>query len=211
MSTADDAHELVFAVCHDVGNLLAAVRLQAHLLGDEAGPRALAQASVDVDDLSARAGALLAQIRPLLADGEDRRVEVPPAAVLAAVEATLLDEGLRGLTLEVQTESSMPHVSLDADALKSMLVCQVYGALETTKAPGKIVLSCGRDGDELVFGVEDDAADDDLDTWRTSARRGRPLACAVAAHILGRGGGRVSLQSRGTRRTLELRLLVPND
>lgn len=202
----DDTHALVFAICHDVGNLLAAVRLQAHLLGDEVGPRALAQASVDVDDLSARAGALLAQIRPLLADAEDRRVDVPPVAVLAAVEATLLDEGLRGLSLEVQTQPSMPSVSLDADALKSMLVCQVYGALETTEAPGQIVLSCGQDGDELVFGVEDDAAADDLDTWRVSARRGRPLACAVAAKILARAGGRVALRPHGKRRTLEFRL-----
>ena len=83
-SSADSSNNLVFALCHEISNLVAAIRLQAHLLDEELDARGLAVSSLEIDDLSARCAALLALVRPVLNEVAATAVPAPiPANVIA--------------------------------------------------------------------------------------------------------------------------------
>jgi nitrogen-specific signal transduction histidine kinase len=190
----DEGAELVFAVCHEIGNLLAAVRLQAHLLDEELGPRELAITSVELDDVSARASSLLAQVRALLSHDPERLSPVAPAAILSALQLALDEKGVWGVALEIEAEPQLPEVKVDPEILHHMLLTQVYEAVEAVRPRGTIRVSACRGASSLLFAIEDEGCDDDtLPGWRELQRRGRPLACAVAAHILGKLGGALSV------------------
>ncbi len=64
---AGDSRDLVFSLCHEVGNLLAATSLQAHLIGSGATQEEIDLASLTLVGAALRGGSLLALIRPLLA------------------------------------------------------------------------------------------------------------------------------------------------
>ena len=67
MERPDEAAiDLVLSLCHEIGNVIGAIRLNAHLVDSEMGARELARTAVDLDDLSARSSALLMQIGPVL-------------------------------------------------------------------------------------------------------------------------------------------------
>ena len=63
--------DLVFAICHEVGNLVGVIRLNADLIDAKASERELATLSVEIDDSSARIRSLLALVRPLLSIGSE--------------------------------------------------------------------------------------------------------------------------------------------
>jgi hypothetical protein len=86
----DSRIELLTAVAHEVGNLLAAVRLSAHLLPHAAEARERARGARQIEQLAAQAGELLAQVRPLLA-ARPARGAVPPSEVLDGVRGALAD------------------------------------------------------------------------------------------------------------------------
>ncbi len=57
--------DLVLALGHEIGNLLAATRLHAHLIDANTTATELSNISATIGELSSRMGSLLAQIRPL--------------------------------------------------------------------------------------------------------------------------------------------------
>jgi hypothetical protein len=198
--------ELVLAICHEVGNLLAAARLSAHLLprigeDDPGMARAL-------EDLSAQAGWLLSHVRPLLTDDPKSRIDVSPSSVLGAVARALRAGSGAGSPPEVEMPHELPEVRLDPDALHHVLLTLVRSGQETMEGGKETVLSARQKGGSIVFTVRDGAA-------RTRVKGGssvgpprtRVLALEIARALARRDGG--SLTSRVTLGGLEIGLAFP--
>ncbi len=220
MSRGARGQELVLAVCHELGNLLAAIRLHAAAVIDDPAPAELARVSVEVDDLAGRCGALLAQVRALLPDAEaeadpDADAEPPasPDAVVAAVADVIEAQGLRGVRFSMDAGEALPPVPIDFGLIHFLLLTQIYGAADAARPRGSVRLSAtgtgtgDREAGDVRFVVEDDGpADAELEAWRDVALRGRALACALASHILEARGGALEAVRVGTVTRVELRL-----
>jgi nitrogen-specific signal transduction histidine kinase len=202
--------ELVLALCHEIGNLMGAIRLHAHLLDDDMGPRDLAMLSVDLDDLSARSSALLAHMRPLLLPGPRALDDVKPEALLSGLQELMEDHGGRGAVLAFSAEDSLPTLRTDQEVIHHLLLSLLYVTLETTSSTGSVSLRAEAREDGVAFVLEDDGdVDEDPTLWRDQMKRGRPLVCSVASEILRRRGGRLEVErSAGITR---IALLLPAD
>jgi len=190
------------ALCHDVGNLLAAVRLSAHLLANHIHEKDRASISRDIEDLAAQSGALLAHVRPLLAGATLARVPVSPAEVLMALTRALEDREMGGATLSIAQGRNLPDVRVDPDAVYHLLLTLVRGSLEAAAPDGRVRVSAKHQGRRVILSVVDNGRPVDLDEIRRgSTPRGRALAVRVADAVLRRMGGRATaeLQRRGTR------------
>jgi signal transduction histidine kinase len=194
--------ELVRALCHDVGNLLAAVRLSAHVLRTDIGELERVSISRDIEDLSAHAGALLAHVRPLLAGASVARTPVSPAEILGAITRAFEDKEREGASLSVTRGRNLSDVRVDPDALYHLLLTLVRGSLEAAAPAGRVRVAARQQGRRVVLSVLDDGRAMNLEeVWSGSVPRGRELAVRVADVVVRRMGGRVSAESRrrGTR------------
>ena len=179
--TTPAEEELVFALCHEIGNLLAAARLEAGLLVG-AAPDDLAAASRRLSEISAWAGSLLASVRPLL--------DPNPAPAMATDPGELLD-GLRsGLDascderVAIESGGELPDVMVAAEVVYHLLLSEVFFGLQ---AADSVRVSARAEGGHVELSVAHVAggpprAPDD-------ALRGRPLGHAVARALLARHGG----------------------
>lgn len=206
-----DGSELVFALAHEVGNLLAAVRLQAHLLDEDLGPRQLAAASVDIDDLCARASALLSQARPLLSERTAGGAPVDVRVVLHALHQSMVDRGLRRVRFDIEMPepSQRVHVAMDPEIVNPVLISLTSDAVEAARPDGRVRVvaeAAGADGLATMRIEDDGAADEPLERWPELPRRGRTLAIAMAHHVLGKWGGSIEARQDGERTVLVLRL-----
>ncbi|MCZ6463207.1 MAG: hypothetical protein O7A09_02630 [Proteobacteria bacterium] len=216
MSRGARGQGLVLAVCHELGNLLAAIRLHAAAVIDDPEPAELARVSVEVDDLAGRCGALLAQVRALLSEAEadpdsDAGPPASPEAVVAAVADVIEAQGLRGVRFSMDAGEALPPVPIASGLMHFLLLTQISGAADAARPRGSVRLSATGTGDgkggEVRFVVEDDGpADAELEAWRDVALRGRALACALASHILEARGGALEAVRVGTVTRVELRL-----
>jgi len=204
-----DPVKLALALCHEVGNLLAAARLSAYLVGRESRNEQLAASAEDIETIAGQAGAVLAHLRPLLGDDPAARVHVDPAELLRAVDASLAHSTPRTPSIEIEVRRDLPDVRLDSDALHHLLVTLVLSAWNATPEAGAVRLSASRDGGWVVFAVEDDG-----EAWRaekTDPRvgpRGRALALEVAATLLARWDGEVLVMPRAVGTRVEIRVPV---
>ena len=194
--------ELLRALGHEVGNLLAAIRLSAHLLGaGEAG----GETPADIEELAARAGVLLTLIRPLLSgEGESERARLDADELVAGLARALEDHRKGGERLRVvPPPPDLPAVRADPDALHHAFVTLVMGALDAGGPDGVVRVAADRQGDDLVLSVEDEAGpaasgDDVL--------LGRALDLRLVEAVVARDGGRLLVKAgaAGTRAELVL-------
>ncbi len=198
---AVDSVNLVAAMCHEISNLVAAVRLRAHLLDEDLDTRGLAVASLEIDDLSARSATLLALVRPVLVAPLE---EIPPigAGVIAlGFERALAEYGGRGFEIVFETEPLLPEVRAEPEVFHYILLCHAYGAMEamgTTDSGGRIRIEVVAAEKEVIFAIEDQApADAEHLSWWEASLRGRALESAMANYILSRRGARFDVQRRG--------------
>jgi hypothetical protein len=201
--------ELVFAIAHEVGNHLGAIRLQAHLLGEELGPRGLAEASVAIDGLAGRVAPLLALLRPILApstpavDGGDRWSDV-----LSRIGREVEDEGTRAVRFDLEQSADAAAPAPGVDWLHPLVMALVQATLAHVHPRGFIRLAmeveAGRR--EQVLLLEDDGREEDLGP--AAPLRGRPLVLAIARLLVGGIGGRVEASRE---RKSRLRLVFPSD
>jgi signal transduction histidine kinase len=187
-------------MCHEISNLVAAIRLQAHLLDEDLDARGLAVSSLEIDDLSARSAALLALIRPVLSEVVE---EEPPAPISAGViahgfERALVEHGGRGFDIDFEAEAELPEVVIDSEVLHYILLMLAYGAMEAMESGGKIRVEVASRENEVVFAIED-LADEDREhlQWRGASLRGRALECAVSDHILVKRHTRFDVRRQG--------------
>ena len=192
-------HELILAIAHELGNHLGGIRLEAHLLGDDLDPLELARASVGIDSMAGRSGALLGLLRPLVVPGERSSAGQSWLGILGGVQQELIDQGTRGvelvfdLTADFPAEASRPappvgwlhHLLM---AWLGSTLSQLQGR-EGRQGSVRVEFVPGEHESSIVF--EDNAPEEDLSEG--APRRERPLALAIARVLLGELGGRVEV------------------
>ncbi len=200
----DSRRALVSALCHELGNLMAGVRLQAHILGEDLTTKELALASLELDEIGARAGALVALLRPLAGEVVAARRIISPEAILTAVEASLEGSGGRGIELSVEVVQGLPALETDAEAIVSLLVSLALGAVDIVRPHGRVRLAATGSESTVTFSVEDDASGPDFEDWPDGALRGRTLLCAIAEHLLSPFNGKAVVNRGSTGTCIEL-------
>jgi signal transduction histidine kinase len=209
LPTLEDPVRLTLALCHEVGNFLAAARLSAHLIGRETDPSRIRADAEDIDTVASQAGAIVAHLRPLLTDAPASRFHVDPREILAAVERAVTQPAPRGPLLDLRSQGDLPDLRVDADALHHLIVTLVLGAWEASPPDGRVRVAAEVDEGELVFAVTDTGRPYDAET--PDARvgpRGRGLVLDVAATLVGRWGGGVYVETGEAGTRVELRLPV---
>lgn len=184
---AASPNDLVFAVCHEIGNLLAAARLEASLL-DASGSRAvLTTASERISEISARAGSLLALVRPLLDATSLRALATDPVEMLRGLRRGL-DASLDArVVIDLDSAKGLPDVAVAADMLHHLLLNAIFFGLEAAEGQGETRVRAWADGGRVAFEVEDRGRPPLGDD--SGGLRGRPLTHAIARTLLvGQGG-----------------------
>ena len=207
MHDTTERHALAFAIAHEIGNHLAGIRLEAHLLDEELGVRGLAKASLAIDSLAGQSGPLLALLRPLLAPGSRPTEGVTCARVLEGVRRQLLEEGTAGRAIELEVADAA-NGSLAIEGLHLLLLALV-GLPETSlDADGPIRLRLDRSGSavELVCELPGDAFREAIAQVDPQRLRGRALAVAIARILVADAGGSVDVQIGSDRSRVVLRL-----
>jgi len=197
--------ELVFSLCHELGNMMGALRLHAHLLDDDMVPKDLARTAVDLDDLSARSAALLSLIRPLLSM-DVRAAEVVSVSLLVQnLEGIMAGYGARGTNLSFSVDGDLPPIRIDVGMMQRLIQSFFYFALDSASRTGSVWMRAEARGTDVALIIEDDGPPgEDPAGYRDQMRRGRPLLCCVAESILQKRDGRFEAQRSGDRTVITL-------
>lgn len=199
--------ELAFALCHEIANLVGAIRMHAHLVDARMTPRELARASVEIDDLCARSSALLAHFRPLLDEAGAITRAAAPLDLVNGLRDVMSHHGGRGTQLDFEAADGLAPIAIDQEVLHYVLQSLLFAGLEATGGRGTVGLSVQEGHGAAIFAVDDDGpVDEDPSAWRRQAARGRPLVCAVADAIVGRRGGSVEVTRDGGRTRVSIRI-----
>lgn len=205
---ANDPSQLLFAVCHEISNLVAAIRLQAHLLDEDLDARGLAVASLDIDDLTARTASLLAMVRPMMSPAPESIPSVSAGVIAQGIERALSEYGGRGFEITFNIEPDLPDVTAEPELFHYLMLCHAYGAMEAMEElgeRGQIRIEVTSREKEVVFAIEDEAPKDaeHLSWWKASLR-GRALESAVTHYILDKRGARFEVRRVGGLNRTEL-------
>jgi nitrogen-specific signal transduction histidine kinase len=191
--------ELVFAVCHELGNLLAGTRLEASLIDSETETNAYVRAAQRIESATARAGSLLASIRPLLDAEHCGIAAVDPLEVLAGLRSGLDASVDFRVAIDLKSAVELPRIRVPAEPLHHLLVSAIYYGLESGGEAGSVRVRAEADEEHVAFAVIDSGSLAATDG--SPALRGRRLLLAIATSLVAPAGGRVdvSAQSDGTR------------
>jgi signal transduction histidine kinase len=199
---ARDPAQLVFALCHEVRNSLAATRLQAYLLASDAEEGEIAATTEKISAMAARAGSLLAQVRPLLSPPARPSRPVDPVDVLNDLRRDFDEDCERSVRIDLKAAAALPEVETDPESIHHLLLTAIFSALEAA-GPGHCVrVSAEAAGDEIAFAVEDEGPRQTEPEGPFLS--GRALTWALAEAILGRQGGRLRVQRRDDLTRVEL-------
>jgi len=190
---------LIPPLAHEIGNLLAAMRLAGHLLGGPLEPEDRALLASEVERLAAQAGALLALLRPLLAPGELARLA--PRELLSALRRGVSDCVPEGVDLTVASGRGLPDVRVDPDAVHHALTALVLAAIEAVGADGRVRVTAAAEGRRVRLSLADDGPRFGPVELGNHTTRGRALVVELADAVLRAGGGRAQLAAprRGAR------------
>lgn len=125
-----EPRELVFALCHELGNLLAAARLEAFLLRDGMSAEELTRSSETFSRVAAQGGSLLATVRPLLAPETTRSEWLEPVEVLERVKQSLDEACARRVRVDLRSAAELPRVSFHPEVIHHLLLTEVLSGLE---------------------------------------------------------------------------------
>ncbi len=180
------SQELLFALCHEVGNLLAAARLHSHLLDEDS--------SAQISRLAGRAGSLIALVRPLLAPAPEPSAPLSPRAVLAALRRGLDDSDALQVRIDLESAAELPDIAIDGQALHHLLLAQIFAAIEERGAAPPLCVTAEALGTGIAFVISGEPSGD------AGSEAPEPGGCALgralARAILAARGGRVEIQRR---------------
>ena len=168
----------------------------------------MAGASFLIDGLAGRSGPLLSLLRPLLSDDWGQAGDASWASVLGRVAQQIEDEGTRGIRFEVAGALETEVPAPDFDWVHPLLIALVESTLAHVADRGSqasVRLELVEDDAGVRLDLFDDGDPEDLSP--EAARRGRPLAVAIARDLLARSGGDVETEvaEAGTRVGLRFR------
>jgi signal transduction histidine kinase len=193
--------DLVLALGHEIGNLLAATRLHAHLIDADTAETELSNFSATIGELSARMGSLLAQIRPLVSPVPEGAPNVDPIEVLDGVHRGIEESCDERVAIDLESAADLPMASIDPEPLHHILLTLIYQALEESEPAGKVAVSAFARADSIVFTVDDETKFEDV---AGGALKGRALLHTVADAILRPRGGQIAVRSLGAGNRVEL-------
>ncbi len=167
--------DLLFALCHEVGNILAAIRLHSRFVDEKSVAR--------ISELTDRAGSLVALVRPLLSDPPPSLPALDPLELLEALQRGLDDVGSARVRVELKSAVDLPGVAADGETLRHLLMADLLAALENLPAGERVRVVAQPSPDGVAFVLEVPGVES----------AGRALARALAAEILGKSGGSVAV------------------
>jgi hypothetical protein len=179
--------DLVFALCHELGNLLAGARLEAGLLDPGGGAAELAKAGERISELSARAGSLLALVRPLLAPEAIAVLSADPLEVLDGLRRGLDESCDLRVVIELKSAAQLPGAELAPELVHHLLLTAIFCGLEAGGFEGRVRVRAEAAGERVVFLVEDAGRFSSADA--APQLRGRPLTHAISQALLAEQGG----------------------
>jgi hypothetical protein len=196
-TAARSPRDLVFALCHELGNLLAGARLEASQLDSDLEAAGLAAAAERISGVSARAGSLLALIRPLLAPDEALTLPTDPLDVLDGLRRGLDESCDARVAIVLKSAAELPDVDLAPEVLHHLLLTAVFLGLDAGEPEGRVRVFAEAVGGRVAFLVEDEGPPGDLS--EPPELRGRPLTHEIARALLAAQGGRFRVSHAGDR------------
>ena len=196
-----DRLDLVYALNHEIANLLAAARMQTHLIDADASAVELANIAAAIGELSLRMGSLLAQIGPLLSSAPRRSHPIDPAEVLQGLQRDIEESCEERVRFDTESAAGLPSAAIDLDPLHHILLTLIYQALEESEPDGAVAVAVSASGESLVFAVNGEGP---IDDDGGGVLCGRTLAHAVANAILRERGGRIEVRSSGDHSRVEV-------
>lgn len=196
--------ELLPALAHELGNLLAAVRLAAHLLPAETSADERARQGRQIEELAAEAGELAALLRPFTGARRGRVVEVDVARALAAARSAVGEEAGAPRVVLRPAPSSLPRAHVDPDALHHAVAALLRAALAASGPGGAVGLGARRSGGSVLIEISDGTPA----SAAGASLRGRALRARLADAVLRRSGGGVELAASRSGTRVRVRLPV---
>jgi len=193
--------DLALALGHEIGNLLAATRLHAHLIDAEMTEAELSEISATIGELSSRMGSLLAQIRPLVSPVSGDAPHVDLVGVLDGVRCGVEESCDARIAVDLESAAGLPMAAIDPEPLHHILLTSVYQALDESAPTGRVAVSAVAQAESIVFRVDGEA---ECEADADSALRGRTLLHAVANAILRPRRGQIAVHSLGSGNRVEL-------
>jgi len=195
--------DLVLALDHEIGNLLAATRLHAQLIDAESTKREISDIAATIGALSSRMGSLLAQIRPLVSPVPASAPKIDAIEVLDGLQRGIEESCEARVSIDINSAASLPMAVIDPAPLHHMLLTFIYQALEESEPSGKVTVAAFAQADSIVFAVDDESKFEDV---VDGPLKGRALLGAVADAILRPRGGQIAISSRDPGNRVELRV-----
>jgi len=175
--------ELLFALCHEVGNLLAAIRLHGRFADEESRAR--------ISELTDRAGSLVALARPLLSNPSPSVPVLDALELLEALQRGLDDAGGARVRVELKSAVDLPGVAIDGETLHHLLMADLFAVLENLPGGERVRVAAEPTANGVAFVIEvPGQATPDAPARKLT---GRALTHALAAEILGKRGGGVAV------------------
>jgi signal transduction histidine kinase len=196
-----ESMDLVLALGHEIGNLLAATRLHAHLIDADATATELSETSATIGELSSRMGSLLAQVRPLLSPAPEGAPNIDPIEVLDGVHRGIEESCDERVVIDLESAAGLPMAVIDPEPLHHILLALIYQALEASEPAGKVAVSAFAQEESIVFTVDDESQFEDV---AGGALKGRALLHAVADAIVRPRRGQIAIRSLGAGNRVEL-------
>jgi signal transduction histidine kinase len=201
---------LAAGVAHEINNPLASIAscaegLQRRLARDELDAGEAREYLEIIAREAYRAHEITQRLLDFAREGPSERAACDPAKTVEELAMLLRHrmEG-RGVHLAVDCKSGL-QVLANVSALKQVLLNLLQNALDASPPGGRVLLSCGRRGDELVLQVEDEGAgippehlERVFDPFFTTKApgKGTGLGLAIVHRIVEDHGGRVEVESR---------------
>ena len=193
--------DLALALGHEIGNLLAATRLHAHLIHAEMTEAELSELSATIGELSSRMGSLLAQIRPLVSPVSGDTPHVDLVGVLDGVRCGVEESCDARIAVDLESAAGLPMAAIDPEPLHHILLTAVYQALDESAPTGRVAVSAVAQAESIMIRVDGEVA---CEADASGALRGRTLLCAVADAILRPCRGQIAVHSLGSGNRVEL-------
>jgi signal transduction histidine kinase len=189
--TSPNPVDLVFALSHEIANLLAAARMHTHLIDADASAAELANVAGTLAELASRMGSLLAQIAPLLSSTPEASHPIAPSDLLEGLQRDVDESCEARVRIDIDSAAGLPSAAIDPGPLHHILLTLIYQALEESEPAGAVAVAVSDSGGSLIFAVDGESP---IEVDPGTALRGRTLAHSVAEAILRERGGRIEEQ-----------------
>jgi len=205
-----DSKILVARVCHEIGNLLAAIRLSGYVLTmDEGAGQQVRATAEEIEGLAVHAAALMHLLPPVLALHEEECRGVEPRVVRDALSRSLPSHLFAAIEFEEPKESETPSLWLRSQEFCNVLVALVIASRGASQGKGRLRISFRRQAEAAQVVIEDRTGSLLEEELEVAALRGVALVLALAEFLLHPIGGGISVDracfaGKGTRVALVL-------